>query len=243
MSLKKTENIIVLGIFLGVIGAISAGILSWVANITREPIEAMKLAKTNQALKEVLPEFDNEPAADKMTIKSFDGKHDIVFFGAKKNGKLIAVAGQGEDNGYSGPVEAMVGLDADGKVRTVIITKQSETPGLGTVVCGRKRKVTIFDLLGIGKKQDANKLPPNPILDQFDGHIAKKGADPWMLPWKVKKDGGNANYITGATISSRAVTKVVYMIAHTYVVKKKEIDAELMKPKSVADDKSPGGAK
>lgn len=242
MSLKKTENIIVLGIFLGVIGAVSAGILAWVASITKEPIEAMKLAKTNQALKEVLPEFDNEPAADKITVKSFGGKSDVVFFGAKKNGKLVAVAGQGADNGYSGPVEAMVGLDVNGKIRSVIITKQTETPGLGTVVCERKRKVTIFDVLGMGKKVDENKLPPNPILDQFDGHAADaKGS--WTLPWKVKKDGGNVNYITGATISSRAVTKVVYMIARTYIVKKKEIDAGLMKPKDAGADKSSGGAK
>jgi electron transport complex protein RnfG len=242
MSLKKTENIVVLGIFLGLIGAISAGILSWVASITKEPIEAMKLAKTNQALKEVLPEFDNEPAVDMITVKSFDGKSDVVFFGAKKGGKLVAVAGQGSDNGYSGKVEAMVGLDVNGKIRTVIITKQTETPGLGTVVCERKRKVTIFDVLGMGEKVDANKLPPNPILDQFDGHVAdSKGS--WPIPWKVKKDGGNANYITGATISSRAVTKVVYMIARTYVEKKKDIDAQLQKPKGEENEKSSGGGK
>ncbi len=224
MSLKKTENIFVLGIFLAVIGAVAAGILAWVAEITKEPIAKMELAKTNKALMAVLPDFTNEPSKDKFVIKSDDKeKYDIVFYGAKKDGKLIAVAGQSRTmKGYSGLIESMVGLDADGKIRSVVITKQNETPGLGTVVCGRKRVVTIFDLFGGGKKVDTSKLPPNAILDQFDGHSATQ-KDGWSLPWKVKKDGGNINFITGATISSRAVTDVVYRIAHTYIAKRKEI--------------------
>jgi electron transport complex protein RnfG len=87
----------------------------------------------------------------------------------------------------------------------------------------------------MGKKVDESRLPPNPILDQFNGHVAVKG-ESWALPWKVKKDGGSVNYITGATISSRAVTDVTYRIARTFELKKKEIISGLA-PASAGGEK------
>jgi electron transport complex protein RnfG len=241
MSLKKTENIFVLAIFLAATGIIAASILSYFAQLTKEPIKEMQQAKINQALQEVLPEFDNVPSSDTIGLKSDDSeKYEVTFYGAKKDGKLVAVAGQSKTlKGYAGEIEAMVGLDVNGKIRTVIITKQGETPGLGTVVCDRKRQVTIFTLFS-SKKDDESKLPPNPILDQFDGHVADKQGT-WSMPWKVKKDGGNVNFITGATISSRAVTDVVYRIAHTYIANKDEIvkklEAEKVAPQAEKGDK------
>ena len=224
MKLKKTENIIVLGIFLGIIGALSAGIMAYFAELTRKPIAEMQMSRTNKALKELLPDFDNQPSQDTITVKSDDEhKYPVKFYVAKKGGKVVGLAGEAYTvKGYGGEVVAMAGLAPDGRIRTVIVTKQNETPGLGTVVTSRKYVTTIFNLLGIGKKIDTSKLPPNPILDQFDGHAADK-SDSWTQPWKVRKDGGNVNFITGATVSSRAVTEVVFRIASTYMANKNEI--------------------
>lgn len=224
MSLKNTQNTFVLGMFLGIIGGIAAMVLAFVAGLTKEPIEEAKMAKTNSALKEVLPEFNNSPGKNLLKVKAADDSgFEVTFYGALKDGKLVGIAGQSiTKKGYSGKIQAMVGLEPDGKIRTVIITEQSETPGLGTVVCDRKRVVTLPDLLK-GKKQDLSKLPDNEYLDQFDGKIAGD------TQWKVKKDGGEFLYKTGATITSRAVTDVVYRIAHTYMANKKEIDEELAK--------------
>lgn len=230
MKLKDTENTLVLGLFLGVIGAISALILAYFANITKEPIKKMEMQKTNNALKEVLPAFDNNPGDNKIAFGN------VVFYGALKDGKLVGIAGQATTKkGYSGNVEAMVGIELNGKIRTVaimdkksadgkvekenisavVITKQNETPGLGTVVCERKKIVTIFNMFE--KDTNTPSLAPNPILDQFAGQTAGN------TPWKVEKDGGTVKYITGATISSRAVTGVVYEIDHTFMANRQEI--------------------
>lgn len=211
MSKKKNPNLFVLGIFLGVIGAISAGLLAWVDRLTAEPIKAAQLQKTCNALEEVLPKFDNVPAEEKYVVKAKNGT-EVTFYAAKKDGKLVGIAGQGySKKGFAGKVVAMVGMDPTGKINTVIITEQKETPGLGTVVTDRVREKTIFDLFS-GKKE-ATGLPPNKILDGFDGHTATIDGK----PWSVKKDGGQFAFVTGATITSRAVTDAVFTIDSTFV--------------------------
>ncbi len=227
-KLKETENIFVLGLFLGICGAIAALVLAFVDKQTKEPIAKMKMLAVNNALKEVLPAFDNSPG------KNIFKKDDIIFYGAMKNGKLVAVAASGFTmKGYSGKIVAMVGLKLDGKVRTialvdgkklsaVLITEQKETPGLGTVVCERKRQKTIVSIFEKPGK-DANLPPANKILDQFADKKAGK------IPWQVKKAGGEFDYMTGATISSKAVTGVVYKIARTFTVNQNEIIKELSK--------------
>ena len=229
-KLKETENIFILGIFLGICAAIAALVLAFFADMTREPIKKMKMQAVNNALKKVLPTFDNSPGDN--TFK----KDGVTFYGAKKNGKLVAVAASGYSmKGYSGKIVAMVGLKLDGKIRTiavvdnkklsaVLITEQKETPGLGTVVCERKRQKTILSIFEKPGKETA--LPPeNKILDQFAGKSAGN------TPWQVTKAGGKFDYMTGATISSKAVTDVVYKIARTFVVSRKEIIKKLSKAK------------
>ncbi len=231
--LKNTSNPVVLGIFLGLIGGIAAIILAKVADVTKAPIKANEQKVISMALKKVLPDFDNAPGNDTTTVKASDNaKIPVKFFGATMKGKLVGVAGQSYSlKGYAGKIEVMVGLDLNGKIRTVLVTSQKETPGLGTVVCERKKQVTIFTLFG-GKKE-ADKLPPNKILDAFDGHSAAK-KDSWPQPWKVEKDGGKALFMTGATISSRAVTEAVYRVAQTYIKQKNKIVAALKAPKKEA---------
>ena len=238
--LKESTNTVVLGLFLAVIGAIAAVILAYVADVTREPIAKAKEAEVNKALQEVLPKFDNSPVKNYFVLKAADDTgFDVTFYGAIKDGKLVGIAGKSITmTGYSGKIEAMVGVDPNGKIRTVsvlkeqdkadkaisaiLITQQSETPGLGTVLCQRKNVVTLSSLFS-DKKAVTTALPPNKYLDQFAGKTAP------TAPWKVIKDGGEIIYKTGATVTSRAVTDVVYRITHTYMVNKKEIDKKLAK--------------
>jgi electron transport complex protein RnfG len=231
-KLKNTENILVLGLFLGVCGAIAALVLAYFDDVTRDPIEKMKMLAVNNALKEALPAFDNSPGTN-----SFE-KDGVVFYGAKKDGKLVAIAASGFSmKGYSGKIAAMVGLNLDGSIRkisvidgkgkkiegaAVLITEQKETPGLGTVVCERKNQKTIFNVFK--EAGEGAALPAaNGKLDQFAGQ--KAGA----TPWKVTKDGGKFDYMTGATVSSRAVVDAVYKIARTFAVNRDEIIKKLSK--------------
>ena len=159
MSLKNSENFIVLGLFLAVLGLISAVLLAVFSDIVREPIAAAELRNTNKALEQILPPFDNQPSQDKVEIEA--GGSAITFMGAVKDGKLVALAARGERKGYAGPVQALVGLDVDGKIRAVLITKQNETPGLGANVCERKFKKTIFNLF-----QKRAECVPRPVRRQ-----------------------------------------------------------------------------
>ncbi|MCK5843348.1 MAG: RnfABCDGE type electron transport complex subunit G [Victivallales bacterium] len=211
MSDKPKFETAKLGLFLALIGAISAGLLSVVAAMTKKPIEKAQLKKTNAAIEVVLPPFDNTPSKDSITIEA-ENSTSVKYYIAKKGGKVVGLAGEGYSmKGFSGKVTVMVGMEPSGRIRTVIVTKQNETPGLGTVVTDRKRDKTISDLFN--EKKSAKGLPPNKILDGFAGHTTIVGG----APWKVKKDSGEFDFITGATISSRAVTGAVYTVASTYV--------------------------
>lgn len=203
MSSNKVK-IFPLVLSMGLISCVAAALLAWVFLITEAPIKAAMQRKTNTALQQVLPAFDNQPAEE--TVQA-DG---VTFYIARKDGQIVGFAGEAVSNkGYGGDITVLAGVALDGTVGTVLVTKQTETPGLGTVVCGRTREKTLSGILS-GKKETG--LPPNKILDQFDGMKATVG----QAPWTVKKDGGDLDAITGATITSRAVGGAVFTIAEAF---------------------------
>ncbi len=193
MSLKKSENTFVLGIFLAVIALIAAALLGYFANLTEKPIKEAQIKATNESLKAVLPAFESTK------IIELDG---IKYYGAfDKDNKLVGVAAEGKTPGYAGDITAIIGLKLDGTINAVIITKQTETPGLGTNVCERKFSKTLVSV--IKGEKPAEGLAPNRVLDFYSGKKCDNGA------FSVSKDGGTAPYITGATVTSRAVAKLV----------------------------------
>jgi len=200
-------NIPKLGLFLGVLAALAAGLLSFVSGSTADAIELNQQAKTNAALKQVLPAFDNVPAEETMVINSTEG-WPIRFYLARKANTLVGYAGEViTPEGFSGDVTVMVGLELDGSVRTVMVTANTETPGLGTSVADRKVQKTIGDLLKGGIK--AEGLAPNPYLDWYHG---KKAGNERR---SIVKEGESVNGKTGATITSKAVCGAVHAIGKT----------------------------
>lgn len=189
---------------MGLISCVATALMAWVFLITEAPIKTAMQQKTNAALSQVLPAFDNQPAQETVTFGA------VKFYTARQNGRITGFAGEAvSPKGYAGDVTVLAGLLPDGTVTTVLVTKQNETPGLGTVVCERKREKTLSGLLA-GRKETG--LPPNKILDQFSGMKAEAG----QAPWSVKKDGGTLDAVTGATISSRAVADGVFTIAKSF---------------------------
>lgn len=79
-------------------------------------------------------------------------------------------------NGFGGAIRMMVGFLPDGKIYNVNVLEQAETPGLGTKMCDEGNV-----LLSSIKDKDADELK-----------------------FSVKKDGGELDALTAATISSRA---------------------------------------
>lgn len=95
--------------------------------------------------------------------------------------------------GYGGPISIMVGLNADDTLRKIRVLSQQETPGLGS------------------------KIAHGPFATQFDGKSIPN------TRWAVTKDGGEIHAITGATISSRAVTDAIKRGCDVYAKHKADI--------------------
>jgi electron transport complex protein RnfG len=170
-----------------VLTLITAGaglILSLVEAVTREPIAEQRRLETLRALQAVLPQANNSPDQD--TVQLVTGKdkrgREVLrtFFRGRQDGTLSGVAFKViAPDGYSGNIEVMVGIDPAGTVAGIEILSHAETPGLGD-------KIT---------------------LPSFKVNFAGKNLQ--NADWRVKKDGGSFDQITGATISPRAVVGAV----------------------------------
>ena len=100
------------------------------------------------------------------------------------NGNFIGAAVKTYSmNGFGGKIELMVGMLANGVINKVSVLSQAETPGLGA----------------------------NMVNDKFKGQFDGKNPVDFIL--KVKKDGGDVDAITAATISSRAVSEAIQKAA------------------------------
>ncbi len=133
--------------------------------------------------------YDNDLLLDTITIKPsslLSTKEESLAYRARKNNKNVAVVYSSiAANGYNGSIYLLVGVNADGKLAGVRVVKHRETPGLG-------------DVVGITHS--------NWILG-FDN---KSLSNPDEKGWKVKRDGGEFDQFTGATITPRAVVKAVH---------------------------------
>jgi electron transport complex protein RnfG len=175
-------------IVLTLVSVISALALALTYSATKDTIAQVGVKRTLKALQDVLPEFNNDPTKDKYTLEDPEFK-DMELYPARKDGNLVGTAIKTySDNGYGGRIELMVGFDNTAKIRNIAVLKQTETPGLG------------------------NKMTQPSFKDQFNGK------DPSMFNMKVKKDGGEVDAISAATITSRAFCDAVDR-AHRALIK------------------------
>jgi electron transport complex protein RnfG len=178
------KDIVRLALILTIIAAGSGLILSLVEGKTRAPIAEQRRQQTLRALKAVMPPADNAVDADTVTLVVGQDKkgRDLVreFYRGRLGEELSGVAFRVvAPDGYSGNIEVMVGVDPEGQIAGIAILAHAETPGLGSLI-----------------EKDWFK-------DQFKG----KSLD--NIDWRVKKDGGQFDQITGATISPRAIVQAV----------------------------------
>lgn len=161
---------------------VSSAVVGLVNMITVEPIELAKAQAKEAALKEVLPEFDAKQEQE-LTIDDLAA----TVYTATKAGEVSGYAVETfSKNGFGGEVRLMVGFTTTGTVYNINVLQQTETPGLGTNMT----------------KED------NPLIKSVKGFdpAAKKLVDGKLA---VKKDGGDVDALTAATISSRAYVDAV----------------------------------
>jgi electron transport complex protein RnfG len=184
---KKESTFINMVATLFIVTLVASTALAYVYELTKGPIEAAKLAKKLKAIDAVVPEYDNQPVADMFKVSAGDGQDSLEFYPAKKGGEVIGTAVRSFTNtGYNGLVVLMVGILPDGTIKDIQVVEHKETPGLGTKMASPKFK------------------------DQF------KDIDPSQVVLKVKKDGGDIDAITAATISSRAFSEATQLAVDIY---------------------------
>jgi len=117
---------------------------------------------------------------------AISGSH-VELYPARENGAITSVAIKASDNeGFGGKIELIVGILMDGTITGYKVIQQNETPGLGSKVTEPQ-----FSNQFVGK---------NAYTDNLD----------------LKKDGGEIDAVTGATISSHAVVNAVKSAVAAY---------------------------
>jgi len=174
---------------LSLITLVAAVALGSVYNLTKEPIEASKRAKQENAIKEVLPQHDKIEDGELVNLNGMTDPFTI--YKAYLNEEFVGAAVQTySKNGFSGEIKVMVGFDSKGNIVNYSILEQKETPGLGTK-----------------------------MVDWFKTDKGKQnicGLNGGTNTLKVTKNGGEIDAITAATISSNAFLESVRMAYSVY---------------------------
>jgi electron transport complex protein RnfG len=181
-------NSIVLALF----ALVTSLILATTNELTYERIEQSEREAAQRALLEIIPleRHDNDMLMDVQPVP----EQYWATLGLKKGGNIHIARDQGQPvaaiipavtpDGYSGAISMIIGINFNGSIAGVRVVEHRETPGLGDKV----------DL----KKSD--------WILSFNG---KSLVNPQASGWKVKKEGGEYDQFTGATITPRAVVSQV----------------------------------
>lgn len=187
---KRESSFINMVVTLVLVTGIAATVLGFVYDATKGPIEIAKAKAQTEAIKEVLPEFD-ELGESKMVAPS-EGADSLEIFPAFKGGKLVGTAIKTyTKNGFSGFISIMAGFDNDGNISGYSILEHAETPGLGS-------KMDAW--FNNAEKPKQNVIGTNPELTNFT----------------VSKDGGDIDAITASTITSRAFLEALNRAYDSY---------------------------
>lgn len=168
-------------------------LMAFTYGATKDQIDASAAEEKMKLISEVLPpaSYDNPLLDDYAALgptRELGLDNGGRVYRARQAGQPAALILEATaPDGYSGRIDLIVAVRADGSVSGVRAVTHRETPGLGDY---------------IDPKKDKDKK--SPWITQFTGLEAAR-----LPQCKVKKDGGDIAYHTGATISARAVTNAV----------------------------------
>lgn len=182
-SLQSAFNLV----FFALIGT---AVLASVFFLTHDAIVRSEQQEKLKLITQIVPPtlFDNDIIQDTLSIPASEllGTADVTTaYRARLKGEPSAVVLESvAPDGYSGKIALLLAVRANGDLAGVRVVSHKETPGLGDYI----------------------ELPKSAWITGFDGksRTVYKDAD-----WKVKKDGGQFDYMAGATITPRAVVKAV----------------------------------
>ena len=168
----------------------SAGLVALTLDLTRERIQTNEDLHLLSRLHEVVPPdlIDNNLHEDTLVVEDdplLGQQEPVTIYRGRREGEpAMVILPVVAPDGYNSPIHLLVGIRADGTLTGIHVTRHNETPGLGDGIDSRK--------------SDWHK--------QFRGRSLD---DPSREGWKTRRDNGEFDALTGATISPRAVVQAV----------------------------------
>ena len=169
---------------------IGTALVAFTYDSTRERIAANERATLLRKLNRLIPpqSYDNTLLEDTLQVSDATvlgtGKPVTVYRARLGDAPVGLVMATTAPDGYSGSIRLLVGINIDGTLNGVRVVAHRETPGLGDAI-------------------DENR---SDWIRIFDG---KSLENPPQARWAVRKDGGDFDQLTGATVTPRAVVKSV----------------------------------
>ncbi|MCG9231221.1 electron transport complex subunit RsxG [Vibrio diabolicus] len=177
------------GLTLAIFACATTGLVAFTQYLTKDQIKIQEQQQLLSVLNQAIPEnmHDNAltQACTMVTSPELGTLRAMPAYLATKNGEPTAIAIESiAPDGYNGEIKVITGIDNQGNILGTRVLSHQETPGLGDKI---DLRVTDWILSFTGKQVTESN---------------------WNS-WKVRKDGGDFDQFTGATITPRAVVKVV----------------------------------
>ncbi|CAK1831564.1 SoxR (2Fe-2S) reducing system protein RsxG [Vibrio crassostreae] len=177
------------GLVLAIFACASTGLVAVTHYLTTDQIKQQEQAQLLSVLNQVIPHdlHDNElfSSCTLVQAEELGTEQAMPAYIAKLNGEPSAIAIEAiAPDGYNGAIKVIVGMKIDGTILGTRVLSHQETPGLGDKIDLR-------------------------VSDWILSFAGKQVTDSNLDRWKVRKDGGDFDQFTGATITPRAVVKSV----------------------------------
>lgn len=185
----KYRQIIITGTILFLFATFGTLLVAYTFDATKEQIALNERETLLRKLHQLVPanSHDNILLEDTLSVQDalLGTDKPVTVYRARKAGQPVAlVLSPIAPDGYSGIIKLLVGINTDGKLTGVRVVAHRETPGLGDGI-EEERSNWIF------------------------GFDSRSLGDPVLNRWRVKRDGGDFDQLTGATITPRAIIKAV----------------------------------
>jgi H+/Na+-translocating ferredoxin:NAD+ oxidoreductase subunit G len=186
----KNTSVWTSGLILAVLAAICTALVAWTHQATSARIEQNRKDFLEASLAPALGGlyYDSELSKSAIEIPpphGLPGSGPItvyrVYSDAEPVAALFVVTAR---DGFSGPIRLLIGIEVDGAISAVRVLEHKETPGLG-------------DLIESSKSD---------WVEQFPGRSLD---DPDRELWAIRRDGGQFDQLTGASITPRSVIKAI----------------------------------
>ena len=189
-SMLLVRNMAISAVLLGLFAIAGTGLVAFTFDETKQQIAANERQAIIESLHELIKptEHDNDLYTDVIQVTDaarLGSKEPINVYRARMQQQPVAaILNSVAPDGYSGNIYLLVAIRHDGSLAGVRVVKHRETPGLGD---------------GIDIERS----------DWILGFNGKSLTNPAKQDWRVKRDGGPFDQLTGATITPRAIIKAV----------------------------------